>query len=226
MRATMIRTLVVSILAILSVSATDIPPSTIKRVAVVDTGLDLSAPWAKPYLCPNGHRDFTGTGITDKDGHGSHVTNLIIQNAKGSNFCLVILKFYTNTIHTSWNRALMEALEYIKEERIPIANLSLSGPGFMSDEDRYFASNSTTLFITAAGNNGVNLDEEPYYPASYTYSNILVVGALNKYTGKRLEISNYGRRVTLWEKEDATSYATAVKTGKIVKEGIKVKSAF
>jgi len=44
-----------------------------------------------------------------------------------------------------------------------------------------------------------------------------VVGALTE-EGKRQKISNYGTVVTEWEKAKATSYATAIKTGKLIHE--------
>lgn len=217
MRATMIRTLVVSILAILSVSATPIKRGPTHRIAVVDTGLDLDSEEFKPYLCPTGHRDFTGLGIQDDDGHGSEVTGLIISNARGSDFCIVVYKFFSNRARLSWNSALLGALREINRQRFEVANLSLSGEGFLQDEYSEFKANQFTTFVTAAGNDGVSLDEDPRYPASYGFKNIIVVGALNKFTGKKRELSNYGSIVKNWEKAEATSFATAITTGKIIK---------
>jgi hypothetical protein len=112
----------------------------------------------------------------------------------------------------------MEALAEVSKEKIKLVNLSLSGEGFLKEEDDYFYGNRQITFVTAAGNDAVNLDEEPRYPASYDHGNIIVVGALDKYTGKRHEISNYGNRVKYWEKAEATSYATAIRTGKIIEK--------
>jgi subtilisin family serine protease len=112
----------------------------------------------------------------------------------------------------------MQALHEVSKEKFKLANLSLSGAGYLKEEDEYFYNNRQTIFVTAAGNDGVDLKEDPRYPASYDYPNIWVVGALDKHSGQRHEISNYGYRVRFWEKADATSYATAIKTGKVIKE--------
>jgi len=47
------------------------------------------------------------------------------------------------------------------------------------------------LFVAAAGNNGVNIDSSPQYPASYDASNILSVAAVDN-QGKLAYFSNYG----------------------------------
>jgi subtilisin family serine protease len=218
MRATKFRATFVSIIALFTSAATAQDTRELNRVAVIDTGLDIKSEYYKPFLCPSGHKDFTGTGIQDDDGHGTYVANLIVTNSHTDNFCLVIYKFYTNKIKRSWNRALMEALQDASKQKIKLVNLSLSGAGYMEDEDDFFSNNRDITFITAAGNDGVDIKEDPRYPASYDYPNIWVVGALDRHSGERHEVSNYGYRVRFWEKADATSYATAIKTGKVIKQ--------
>lgn len=218
MRATKLRATFVSIITLLSASATEAYNWQPNRVAIIDTGLDIKSDYYKPFLCKTGHKDFTGTGIQDNDGHGTDIANLIINNSHTSNFCLVIYKFYTTKVKRSWNEELMNALREVSKEKITLVNLSLSGEGFLKHEDDYFYANRNVTFVTAAGNNDVNLDEDPRYPASYDYPNIKVVGALDKYTGEKHVVSNYGKRVQYWERADATSYATAIRTGKIIKE--------
>lgn len=215
---TKIRATFVSIILVLSASATEATNWQLNRVAIIDTGLDIKSEYYKPFLCKSGHRDFTGTGLKDNDGHGSYVANLVIRNAHTNHFCLVIYKFYTAKIKQSWNQSLLQALKEASKQKIKLVNLSVSGEGYLKEEDDYFSSNRDITFVTAAGNDDVNLDEDPRYPASYDYPNILVVGALDKYSGKKNEVSNYGKRVRYWEKAEATSYATAIKTGKIITE--------
>lgn len=224
MRATKLQATFVSILAALSVSATPLPSSATKargpkhRVVIVDTGLNFELETIKPHLCPTGHRDFTGTGVQDDDGHGTEVAALIVANAGDANYCLVVYKFFTRKVRRSWNAALISAIREVHQQKFELANLSLSGEGFLQEEQDVFKMNTFTRFIVAAGNDGVNLDEEPRYPASYGFANIEAVGALDKNTNKRLPISNYGSIVRHWEKAEATSYATAIKTGKVIKE--------
>lgn len=209
---------VVSIIVSFTGISVDAGQTQKNRVAVIDTGLDIKSDNYKPFLCKDGHKDFTGTGIGDRDGHGTAIVDLIIKNTKTKNFCLVIYKFFTAQVKQSWNRALLNALEEVRKEKIQLANLSLYGQGFIEEEDEYFRKNNFTLFITAAGNDGINIDRNPRYPASYGYQNIWVVGALTPGTNSVNKISNYGQTVVYWEEATATSYATAIKTGKLIEE--------
>jgi subtilisin family serine protease len=47
------------------------------------------------------------------------------------------------------------------------------------------------LFVAAAGNNGVNIDASPFFPASYDLANIISVAAIDK-AGNLANWSNYG----------------------------------
>lgn len=185
------------------------------RVAVIDTGIIVNEKNA-PYLCKTGHRDFTGMGLYDEEGHGTEVVNYIIDNAKTKNFCIVMLKFYDKSLATSQiiNNTVLAILE-AKRLNIKLINYSANGPSRSAEEEFAIRSNLDITFVVAAGNDGVNLDENPRYPASYGYSNIIAVGALDK-NGFRHKVSNYGSVVLDWEEAKATSFATAIKTGKII----------
>lgn len=213
-------------------------------VAVIDTGInqDLSR---KISLCRFGSKDFTGYGIHDDVGHGSHIAGIIDSNAKNLdikdvsrrsvNYCMVILKFYhsgnpkDNTLAN-----VRKALRYAINIKANIINLSISGPD-PDDEERSLikeALDRGIKVIIAAGNNGFELSggTKASYPAMYDYrSNI--VGNLDL-TRKPASTSNRGSIVNAWEigtdvvsfckygklcKMSGTSQATAVKTGKIVR---------
>ena len=53
------------------------------------------------------------------------------------------------------------------------------------------AGNQNILFVAAAGNNSSNNDSNPFYPASYTNSNIISVASITS-TGGLSSFSNYG----------------------------------
>lgn len=187
------------------------------RIAVIDTGIVVNDK-NRPYLCDTGHQDFTGFGLYDQEGHGTKVVDYIIDNAKTKNFCIVILKFYEKSLSTQQVlNATVESLREVKRLKITLVNYSANGISKSAEEEEIIKSMQHTTIVVAAGNNGVNLDISPRYPASYGYKNIVVVGALN-FFGMRQSISNYGTSVTAWEKASATSFATAIKTGKIVNE--------
>lgn len=185
------------------------------RVAVIDTGINVNDK-NRPYLCKDGHEDFTGYGLRDEEGHGTEVVDLIIQNAHTKNFCVVMLKFWTKEISTQ--QAVDNTIRAYRAARalgVTIVNYSASGSAGSQAESDFIKTNPQILFVVAAGNDHVDLDIFPRYPASYNHKNMLVVGALNV-NGTRHRISNYGSVVKAWEKESATSFSTAVRTGKII----------
>jgi hypothetical protein len=54
-------------------------------VAVIDTGKAVDP---KLKYCKYGHKDITGTGLEDNNGHGTNVASLIAREAKGANYCV------------------------------------------------------------------------------------------------------------------------------------------
>lgn len=203
-------------------------------VGIIDTGLDLNDPRFKRHLCKSGHADFSDQGIADTNGHGTHVTGLIISNAKNVNYCLVIFKYFNESRSLSENMfALVRALEEVKFQKIDIVNISSSGPGAYMPEYLAIKTNTHSIFFVAAGNesNDMDLPEGKAYPAAYPLNNINVVGNLGKNNFK-FPSSNYGSMVKYWElgedivstgivgtkKLTGSSQATAIKTGKYIYE--------
>lgn len=212
-----------------------------KRVAVVDTGLDLTDKRFTPVLCKEGHRDFTGEGLIDREGHGTAVAGLIKDHAKDSKYCLIILKYATKG-QTLFSRvkAYQRALIYLHEIKPDYVNLSLNGSDEFKVETMTVASLKGTKFIAAAGNDGLTLSgDQTSYPAqlSNVYGNVIAVAAGNPKTGVLSEYSNRGLtmmrieeggnilvdipcsiRASCKELRFGTSMAAAIATGKIVKE--------
>lgn len=204
------------------------------KVAVVDTGIDMHNAALVSHMCPDGSLDLTGEGLADRDGHGTHVAGLIEQYAGDSGYCLVVVKYYKKG--GAWKNAerFVQALTYAANLGVELINVSGGGDD-SSDLERYeIESHRSTKFIVAAGNDGKNLDGAyRYYPASYGYSNIEIVGALRG--TERAPFSNYGSNVRAWEQGvnimstlpgglegslSGTSQATAIHTGKVVHDYI------
>lgn len=187
------------------------------RIAVVDTGINVNEK-NKPYLCKDGHEDFTGYGLYDAEGHGTEVVQYIIDNSNTKNFCVVVFKFWERGLSTQQTISnTVSAFRKAKELKIKLINYSANGNTRTEEEDLFIKNNPEITFVVAAGNDNVNLDISPRYPASYGYNNVFVVGALAP-DGKKHKVSNYGSVVSFWEKSYATSFATAIKTGKIVRQ--------
>lgn len=207
-------------------------------VAVIDTGFDFKGSWTtvKPKLCKYGHKDFTGTGLTDNHGHGTHVAGLIAKGNEKVDYCLVILKYWNdrgdaNTINTSTN-----ALRHAIDIGVTMINYSGGGVQVSEEEQRLIlkALNKGITIVVAAGN---ERNDKPYYPAAYD-KRIIVVGSKDQY-GNRLPSSSYGPNVDFYELGKdiystlpnnqygymtGTSQAAAITTGKILNLTLKLRS--
>lgn len=202
------------------------------RVAVLDTGLDMKDPRFTSVLCKTGHKAYgTAQSLSDTNGHGTHIAGTIKQYAGNSDYCLVIYKVFPDHDYTLASKDIIDAINDAVKAKVDIINLSFGGPDYNEVERQAIYTGATTIFVVAAGNNGENLSYGRFYPASYALANMLVVGATDR-DGNRLRVSNYGGPVKYWELGTVistlpnnyqglmvgTSMATAVKTGKLIKE--------
>ena len=181
-------------------------------VGVVDTGIDGIHPdladnlWVNPnpgqsgYVNDiNGYNFTGGTGgaPTDPDGHGTHVAGII--GAKGNNgtgvsgvnwnVSLAWLGIYAGGKYVSLSAAV-EAINYAQNHSIPILNNSWGGYA-NSETLRQAISNYDGLFVAAAGNDGMDNDIWPFYPASYNLPNVISVASTNAMDSLS-SFSNYG----------------------------------
>lgn len=183
-------------------------------VAVIDTGI-ADELMQENFLCPDGHKDFTGTSLTDRHSHGSHISGIIDQYAKNKvftnfpnreihttviNYCQIIYKYYDpkatnndNLINTK------KALNAAIEAGVDIINYSGGGVEPDSEEKAIIikALNKGIIIVAAAGNEKSDIDKHPYYPAMHD-KRIIVVGNLD-HSGNIVSSSNYGESVKYWE---------------------------
>lgn len=143
----------------------------------------------------------------DIDGHGTHVAGTIA--AEGDNG--------QGTAGISWHAKIMavkgfkpdgfmdmadelEALDYILDLKLRGVNIVAINASFgcsfcFSDLEKdaiEAAGNEGIAFVAAAGNDGVDIDVEPHYPAAYDSPNIVSVAATNSNDGLAI-FSNYGQ---------------------------------
>jgi Subtilase family/Secretion system C-terminal sorting domain len=147
----------------------------------------------------------------DDHNHGSHVNGILAQTMNSvmddpsENLTgVTIMNLKTQGANGSGSLwSLIQAIDYAMGKRARVMNLSLSYKG-----TRAGASSSILrkvinlagqqpydmLFVVAAGNNGVNLDDASnpytYFPAAFDNVNMIVVGADS--LGQKASFSNYG----------------------------------
>lgn len=136
-----------------------------------------------------------------KSEHGTHVAGII--GAKINNN-IGIAGIASTEIYLLNKDKFVESLNWAEQNGIKIINasFSLSRPklddeGNVEYEATYSAAieaaiaNFNGLFITSAGNQNINNDLHPQYPAGYNSENIIVVGSINS-NGDKSSFSNYG----------------------------------
>lgn len=189
-------------------------------IAVVDTGLANSHPdisgniWRNTgetncsdgidnegngYIDDCNGWDFIGNDNdpSDYDGHGTHVSGTIA--AQGNNSIGIagvmwdaqIMPLRILGVSGSGTTAdAASAILYANAKGARVINNSWGGSGYSQVlKDAIDASNA--LIVCAAGNSGTNNDAIPFYPASYTSSNIISVTASDQ-NDTLATFSNFG----------------------------------
>ncbi len=219
-------------------------------VAVIDTGFDFKSDWKeemelypslrKPRMCKYGNKDYTGLGIEDHHGHGTHIAGTIAQYAYGANYCLVMMKFFDKDKDNLNNMALeLKSLQRAINLKVDIINYSAGGKEKNNVECKLIkkALDAGIIIVVAAGNEHADINKEPYYPAMCD-DRVIAVANANK-DGIYAFTSNYTNNVEKNSrglyKEDGqgvfsvlpnnssgsmtgTSQAAAIRTGKIIKD--------
>ena len=150
----------------------------------------------------------------DINGHGTHVSGIIAaeqNNAKGVTGVapetkIVPLKILGMPINgvSIYNQDifnLIHAVEYINNNNIEIANMSIdfwdNSDVAITELENAMKNASNTLFVVAAGNNGVDLSiDSNHYPACADIDNIIVVANLMS-DGTLSSTSNYGGNTSI-----------------------------
>ncbi|MEA2630470.1 MAG: thermitase, partial [Chloroflexota bacterium] len=184
-------------------------------VAVLDTGIDLRNPdltsrlWTNPTANTDGYTgDVHGwnfvnnsPNIQDNNGHGSHVTGIL--GAVGNNG--------VGIAGVDWNAQIMplkilgadgggstdaavNAIMFAVNHGARVINASWGGNQYSQAmlQAISYANSRGVVFVTAAGNDGINNDAMPAnYPADYRLPNELVVAAIDQ-SGNLAGFSDYG----------------------------------
>ena len=145
---------------------------------------------------------YDGTIINDKnvDSHGTHIAGIIAAGINGigiqgvaPNVTILPIKFMNGDEGTVFNA--IKSIEYAEMMGAAVVNCSWGSQSYSQFLYNYI-NNSEMLFVCAAGNDGVNAQEFPEYPAMYELDNIISVGATDE-TGGLATFSNYGQGVNI-----------------------------
>jgi subtilisin family serine protease len=191
-------------------------------VAVIDTGVDINHPelkgkiWTNRNEIPDNNKDDDNNGYVDDvngwdfyhndnsvfdpsdfEEHGTHVSGTIAAATNNNlgiagiapNVKIMPLKFLGPDGGTDADA--IDAIAYAKENGANLSNNSWGG-GDDSPALQEAIESSGMLFVAAAGNDGVNTDETPSYPASFSSNNILSVASTDN-QGYLSWFSNYGK---------------------------------
>lgn len=143
------------------------------KVAVLDTGVDLDHPDLEEGIV--GYEDFTGDGIEDINGHGTHCAGIIGARLNDTGFVgvapeceLLIAKVLGNdgSGAFSW---IADGVLWAVEQGAQIINMSLGGP-FSSHrlyQAIHIALARGVMVVCAAGNEGSLFQNNIGYPGRY-----------------------------------------------------------
>ena len=178
-------------------------------VAVIDSGVrytheDLAANmWVNPYDGSHGFNALTGSNNPmDDSGHGTLVAGII--GGAGNNGTgisgvawrvqLMACKFL-DAAGNGFVSDAIECIDYARTNGAQIINASWGSPANSAALVDAIASagRAGVVFVAAAGNNGINIEAAPFYPASFDLDNIVVVAATTQADGLA-GFSNYGNQ--------------------------------
>jgi subtilisin family serine protease len=136
----------------------------------------------------------SGLGATDPTGHGSEVAAVLREAAVARQVPLHFVSLPdVNRAGFGQPRLMAREIRRAGAARIPVVNISQTIPGRAGRVRRALAAAPDTLFVVAAGNEGLDLDQPGLErdPCSAPQPNVICVGELAA-DGGRATISNYG----------------------------------
>lgn len=135
----------------------------------------------------------------DPEGHGTHVAGTV--GAEGNNGTGVtgvnqdVSLMPLRVLDESGSGTVADVVDgyaYAAREGADVINASLGGSGRSRTEADFFNTNPAVVFVTAAGNEGTDNDEEPRFPCNQPQENVICVAASGQ-SDQLPSFSNRGR---------------------------------
>lgn len=153
-------------------------------VAVIDTGIEAS----HDDLIVQDQEDFTGEGVGDKNGHGTHVAGIIAADGDLIGTSPSADLYSVKVLNSNGSGSLSDVIagiDWAMQQNIEVMNLSL---GTSTDSSILHETVKTVrdkghIIISSAGNNGNNQDgsceeQNIVYPAKY--NSVISVSSMNQ----------------------------------------------
>ncbi len=168
-------------------------------VGVVDTGVAPDHPDLTANLRTSQGRNFVGAPASawaDQQGHGTHVAGTIgaVGNnslgVAGVNWQVGIIPVRVLNMTGSGTDVDVAAGAAYAADHARVVNMSLGG-GYSQPLADVVTAHPNTLFVVAAGNDGVSVDDAPLYPCALPNANVICVASTTQVGGKS-GFSNFG----------------------------------
>lgn len=192
-------------------------------ISIIDTGIDLKNETLKKQLCVNAHeqpmndKDDDDNGfvddihgwsffdnsndIQDRHGHGTHIAGIIYEELKAlqleTQFCFQILKYYDSEMPSNnLLAASNNSFKYAFNNGSQLINYSGGGYQANATEQKWIQmlAKKNVAIVAAMGNQKLNTDLIPFYPASYPLENVFAIGAAAGNTQTMALFSNFGKK--------------------------------
>ena len=172
-------------------------------IAIADTGVDYTHPDLAAHYKSGGY-DWVNNDADPKDdyGHGTHcagIAGAVMDNSVGvagvGQSAIWAEKVLNNGGSGYWDW-IANGITHATDNGVNVISLSLGGTGYSSllESACAYAWNHGVVIVAAAGNNNMNIDTTPFYPASY--STVIAVSATDS-NDQKASFSNYGTKVEL-----------------------------
>jgi len=182
------------------------------RVGVLDTGIDYNHRLLAEYIPRDSQNQIVGLDAADKDAfpydfdynkdtvmsgffhHGTAVASRVVAGWRGQkqNLRLVPLR-----ISRTEDRSLYDLVKWAAENRVRVINISQGG----SNQARWkwlekaMIDFPNILFVSAAGNQSLDLQTHIDYPAHFQRPNHIVVAAVDSTGRPAYEFTNHGKSI-------------------------------